>query len=692
MKNNMLINNISLMKEYNYSKNIDINLNELSLGSNKKIWWICKKGHEWESTPNNRKNGNGCPYCSNRKILPGYNDLESNSPELAREWDYKKNKNLIPKNISCFTSKKVWWKCKKGHSYEASIYARYVKKNGCPYCSNHRLLKGYNDLKTINPNLVKEWNYEKNGTLKPDNILFGSSKKVWWKCKNGHEWEATIKHRINGTNCPFCSNERHISVPEKITYFYLKKYFKDALENYSPNGFGKRDLDIFIPSINTGVEYDGSYYHENLNRDLEKNILCKKNNIKLYRIRDPQNKKLNDYSKDIHLKKYSFDELSSAINDILVDLNINNPDININRDLTKVYDMMDIYDKEHSLKEINPTLAEEWNYEKNGTLTPDKVLFGSTKVVWWKCKNGHEWQERISSRKGCPYCCNQKVSKGYNDLQTKNPVLAEEWNYEKNRTLTPDKVIPYSNKKVWWICSKGHEWQATINSRSRGTGCPICSNKTIETGYNDLKTLSPDLVKEWNYKKNEDLKPDNISNGSSKKVWWICEKGHEWQASIVKRVSGKGCPVCANRVILRGYNDLETLKPELIKEWNYEKNGILKPSQVGTGTNLKVWWICSKGHEWQADIHSRVIGRGCPICSNKLVLKGYNDLQTKNPELAKEWNYEKNGDLKPCDVMFATTKKVWWKCKNTHEWEASIRKRNEGTGCPICYMNKTNKR
>ena len=134
----------------------------------------------------------------------------------------------------------------------------------------------------------------------------------------------------------------------------------------------------------------------------------------------------------------------------------------------------------NDLATVNPTLAEEWNYEKNDTFTPDQVTAGSKKKVWWKCKFGHEWETAVVERSrgsGCPFCSGKKALKGFNDLQTVNPTLAEEWNYEKNGTLTPDMVMPKSGKKVWWKCKFGHEWEATIASRSNGVGCPYCSGR-----------------------------------------------------------------------------------------------------------------------------------------------------------------------------------------------------------------------
>ena len=127
----------------------------------------------------------------------------------------------------------------------------------------------------------------------------------------------------------------------------------------------------------------------------------------------------------------------------------------------------------------NAKLMAEWNWDKNNELKfdPNALTLGSHKKVWWKCRKEHEWQAAIKDRnngRGCPYCVGKIVLKGYNDLQSVNPTLAKEWNYEKNNGLTPMDVTPGSNKKVWWKCSKGHEWQALIYNRQRGNSCPIC--------------------------------------------------------------------------------------------------------------------------------------------------------------------------------------------------------------------------
>lgn len=161
---------------------------------------------------------------------------------------------------------------------------------------------------------------------------------------------------------------------------------------------------------------------------------------------------------------------------------------------------------------------------------------------------------------------------------------------------------------------------------------------------NLLKTFKS-LMKEYNYEKNAGIDLDSITIGTHKKIWWKCSLGHEWQAEVYSRNKGAGCPYCANYKAWAGYNDLATINPRLASEWDYEKNGDLKPIDVTVGSHKKVWWICSKGHEWEMSVKDRAGRQGCPYCSNKRVLSGFNDLATTYPSLADEWNYERNGDL-----------------------------------------------
>lgn len=678
-------------KEWNYDKNGDLLPTEVTFGSHKKVWWKCDNGHEWEADVQRRTSGHNCPYCSGRYAITGENDLQTVNPTLSKEWHFEKNGELTPTDVSANSGRKVWWKCGNGHEWQATIGYRN-NGGGCPYCSNKAVLIGFNDLQTVNPGLSEEWNYDKNGGLTPRDVLPNSGKKVWWKCRKGHEWQAKIYHRNKVSGCPICHSERSTSLPEFALLYYLQKIGLEVLHSYKEYGY---ELDIYIPSKKIAIEYDGYFWHGHKGKmDLEKNRQCKKDGITLYRIREGL-PSLNDTSIDYVINKDRRKELDEVIEKIILVVAGVSIDIDLDRDAIAIENLREYTEKENSVLLLNPELATEWNYERNGELKPEFFAANSGKKVWWKCSKGHEWQAVIAIRNkgiGCPYCSGRRVIKGENDLQTVNPNLAKEWHYEKNEGLTPCDVLPNSEKKAWWKCSEGHEWQAMIGNRHKGRGCPYCAGRRVLIGYNDLTATNPELAFEWHPTKNGSLSPTMVYSGSNKKVWWKCDKGHEWQASIYHRSRGNGCPICATiigaqkcqQTILLQKGSIAKTHPHLLEEWDYKKNTLL-PEKVVAGSGKKVWWICKTcGQSWETSIKNRARGSGCLYCSNQKVVKGYNDLQTVNPTLAEEWNYEKNGELTPDAIAPNSHKKIWWKCDKGHEWQATISGRNTGKGCPYC--------
>jgi len=267
------------------------------------------------------------------------------------------------------------------------------------------------------------------------------------------------------------------------------------------------------------------------------------------------------------------------------------------------------------------------------------------------------------------------------------PEIARQWHPTKNGDLNSYSVTAGSGKKVWWLGDCGHEWDAPPTSRtSKNAGCPVCVNKRVIKGLNDLATIHPNLAKEWHPTKNGDLTPFKVSSGSSKRVWWFGECGHEWDVTIVDRVHySTGCPFCnGNLRIMLGINDLASIDPELAKEWHPTKNGDLKPSDVRQFSIKKVWWRAVCGHEWLSTVAHRSSGRGCPFCSGKKLLAGFNDIETTDPEIASQWHPTKNGDLTTKIVSRGSDRKVWW-FLHGHEWTSTVSSRIfSGQGCAIC--------
>lgn len=271
----------------------------------------------------------------------------------------------------------------------------------------------------------------------------------------------------------------------------------------------------------------------------------------------------------------------------------------------------------NDLATLKPELAAEWS-SKNEPLKPTMVTIGSHKKVIWQDKYGHEWTATVKSRAisgtGCPYCSHNKILVGFNDLASQRPQIASEWS-EKNYPLKPDMVTVFANRKVWWKCSKGHEWNTLISTRSGGSGCPYCSGQILLKGFNDFATTHPQLAQEWS-DRNLPLTPDMINEKSRRNVWWKCrECGYEWQSVVYARVKGTICPVCADRAVMAGYNDLATTDAQLLSEWDYEKNKGISPNKVSRNSMRSVWWKCPLGHSWKAKISERAIEeKGCKVC------------------------------------------------------------------------------
>ncbi len=486
-----------LAREWSQTKNLGIKPSEVLCGSHKKAWWVCAAGHEWEAVIKSRSLGGcGCPYCSGRNVITGINDLQTINPEVAREWNHGKNGKLLPSEIAFGSNRKVWWKCSKGHEWKVAVSNRTgSKKTGCPFCTNRFALPGYNDLASKNPGIALEWNYEKNKGAKngdgadistPDRITAVSGIKVWWKCRYGHEWKTAVANRTNGAGCPYCSSSG-TSVPEQGISFYLEQVCR-VEQRRKISGL---EIDVFLPEYNVGIEYDGIFYHKPIHaqKEAEKDRVLLEKGIRIIRIKEGKNNQIQN-NRIIYYKtddmRSNYDWALNQLCELLVSFTGNKrfADITINaqKDLLKIRERSDLYVKKNSLAVLFPEIAQEWNQEKNGILQPDMFTIGS-------------------------------------------------------------------DTKVWWKCSKGHEWKTTVSHRtSRGDGCPYCSQKRMLKGYNDFESWClangcEALLKEWDPGKNV-VEPSGFSRQSKEKVWWKCNKGHEWMATISHRADGHGCPYC----------------------------------------------------------------------------------------------------------------------------------------------------
>lgn len=501
------------------------------------------------------------------------------------------------------------------------------------------------NLTISHPEIAALWHPSKNGTRKPDSFLSRSNEVVWWRCVKGHEWQSRVEHLTRGLGCPYCSGHR--------------------------------------PSQESNLQTDF------------------------------------------------------------------------------------------------PGIALRWHPTRNGELKPSQIRPGSDKVVWWVCPEcGHEWRARVANQtkqrgSGCPVCQRKSIAAGNRErglmrsgsLGERFPSIAEEWHPTRNGGLSPHMVSAHSGDQVWWRCYRGHEWQVSVNQRTRGFGtwCPKCNpqvSKLEVAVFCELLSIFEDaewqarldgvecdiLVKslrlavevdgfpwhrdhaERDQVKNRFLEERGLSviRLRDRRLGRISQQdilydGHSPHLAVIirllKGLIGHGLVPKHIEEMLVAYisdnrlqNDdqfraivaqlpqppyessIAHLHPALVRQWNALRNDPMGPSLFTAGSGQVVWWKCPQGHEWKASISDRVKGRGCPTCGqtskaakyrrNAVAKKG--PLAVSHPQLASDWHKTMNGTLTPYDRSGGSSDKVWWQCEEGHEWQAIIKSRAKGNGCPYC--------
>lgn len=401
--------NPDLAKEWHPTKNGKSTPYNTGPNSKKRIWWKCPKGedHEWKAVVNNRNHGLGCPICSNQKVVLS-NCLATLHPDLAPQWHPTKNGNLTPYDIGAGSGKRVWWKCPEGddHVWRADVKRRCLGR-GCPICIGRKVVDS-NSFLTLYPELAKQLHPTKNGGLDPNKYRPYSNKTVWWKCPKGdeHEWKTSFNMRVQGTGCPKCNSAK--SAPELRIYCELKTIFPNTENRKKVLG---REVDIYIPELNLGIEYDGWYWHKNKeSMDKQKNQALK-SELFLLRVRENGLKKILETDilldkKEINLN--SFKEILCFIidNSLLKSKNfekkikayLEREDWSATNEFNKIQYERNGLVYERSISFLYPEIASQWHYEKNYPLVPEQFTPTSKKKVWWKDFLGHEWEALIISR------------------------------------------------------------------------------------------------------------------------------------------------------------------------------------------------------------------------------------------------------------------------------------------------------
>ena len=290
-----------LAKEWHPTKNGELTPIDLTTKSSKKVWWKCPKGedHVWKTSVNHRSNGTTCPFCANQKVS-NTNSLYALQPDLSKEWHPTKNGELTPVDVISGSNQKVWWKCPRGedHVWRTSINHRTgSRKSGCPMCFGFKVVKS-NSLLFKFPRIAKELHPTKNKGIIAADLFYSTNQKYWWKCPKGddHEWKTTVRHRTHSkSNCPYCTLTPQSKQELTIT-FELIQFF-----DINPRGFKTKidgkiwSIDIYIPELTLGIEFDGSYWHKDKRAlDKLKTEKLEEEGFEIFRVREEPLKKIFD--------------------------------------------------------------------------------------------------------------------------------------------------------------------------------------------------------------------------------------------------------------------------------------------------------------------------------------------------------------------------------------------------------------
>ncbi|MGE6849652.1 zinc-ribbon domain-containing protein [Bacillus tropicus] len=716
-------------------------LSKRYINNKQKLFFKCREGHIFQKRLNDLKSYDSwCPFCAKvRKLTPEYveqilKDLKEEEVSLSQKLPKSTTRNRLSIKDMCKLAQlndgkclsenyvnimtPLKWECQKGHKFEAIPNDVKNSNTWCPYCSNKKVCDD-NCLAIVYPDVAAEWHPTLNGELTPYEVAFGSSERVWWQCRfdKSHTWQTRVVGRLN-RGCPRCWKGQKTSFPEQAIHFYLKQAMEDTENKFYHEAFKdkKQEIDIYIPSVQFAVEYDGRPFHDRKRQqenDEQKNYVLKEVGVELIRVRSDGLPIIQLHEALLLTHYYSqgryYSSLDGVILEIFISLDLHlqkqypsiykkNKDIirKVMQSISSYNDRLEILSqyrtnkKEKSLKVLFPEIAAEWHHTKNSVVGPEHISANSHKIVWWQCEQGHEWEAPVKQRKNggrnCPIC---------NSIFTTHPDIAAQWHPKLNKGALPYGITYGSDVQAWWICSCGYEWKEEIAKRTgrKDKGCPVCRNKILNQ-LSSLQSKYPEIAAEWHPTLNGDLTQNDVLPNSKESVYWMCRNNteHVWKTSIAYRVNRKTtCIYCAGA---RTYfeNGFASRYPKLMDEWCYEQNKGINPDDPFLKPMEKVWWRCKrkKNHIWDMPVWYRIRGEGCPYCAKKRVLPE-ESFAALHPKLLSELHSKLNEGVDPWQLAPKSGKKVTWQCTRDerHIWEMGINRRtHHGEGCPYCSKTR----
>ena len=582
-----------------------ISKQELPSYSNKKFWWRCTAlsdspcGHEWFAQVRDRSaEGTGCPCCAGKVVhVDGRNSLQTLRPDLAAELVNTEFASTLKPG----SNKRMEWECRTisanpcGHRWKTTVQSRSVRGRGCPFCAGQALhVDKRNAMAITHPELASEFVSEPSGLTAWDMLAGAHKKRVTWVCKTispnpcGNLWIAAPTDRLRGNGCPSCGG-------------------------VSVHSDGRNSLAVLFP-------------------DIAAELLPELNDgISASRLRVGSNKRLRWKCLTVSTTPCGSVWRTSASHRTIEGTGC-----------PACAGRVPFSDGSNSLHTLHPDIAAEISDDTDA----NKILPASQRRITWECQTvsetpcGHTWvttaASRVSNSSGCPSCSGRSVhSSGWNSLSKLHPDIASELISEVDST----DLLPGSPKRLKWKCLTlsenpcGFEWHATPHSRTaKQSGCPVCAGQRVHSdGNNSLAVTHPELAKEFATDLNG-FAATEIMAGSARRISWRCTTisetpcGTVWTTIANSRIGriASGCPVCAGKQVHKdGRNSFATLRPDLLEEWDFEKNKNTDPERITVGSKGKQWWVCRTqsaspcGFSWIAELSSRTghNGSGCPACA-----------------------------------------------------------------------------
>ena len=333
----------------------------------------------------------------------------------------------------------------------------------------------------------------------------------------------------------------------------------------------------------------------------------------------------------------------------------------------------------NDLLTTHPLIAAEWDETRN-EVTASEVLAGSRRTAWWNCPDGHSYQKPVAKRTGGEGCLRCRAEKTYGTMLELFPEAAGLWHPTLNADAGLDKVRHSSSTSYWWLCKCGASYQRPAIGQARSPGCPSCRRRNPILRLEEALVAHPDAFVEWHPTRNGNYS-DAIPMGSTKKFWWKCSKDHNYTMNMDLKMLGGICPHCLERTVQATPGE-RIASVVLAREWVEGLNGGLKLHEAKTSRCYRYLWQCRNEHIFPMTLGARLEGRGCPYCSNRKVMPGFNDVRTRFPQISVDWDGERNA-VRPQEVL-AANRRWWWTCTNSHTYQQTVIGRMTSRGCKHC--------